>query len=161
LNRFFTFWFFSNRVFSGVRVNAPMYTTIATLTAVDMDADSVPVYYQIKNVTYFRPRTNTREILDNDVFIIDPSSGILQTNRTLGQYADGYFNLVFKASNGPNDKKRGDFTSIKVKHFCSLFSTFLAINQFSLLTFRITRTLFQDTLKDDFSLLLVRFPSVK
>ena len=52
--------------------------------------------------------------MDNDVFIIDPSSGILQTNRTLGQFADGYFNLVFRASNGPGDKKRGDFTTLKV-----------------------------------------------
>ena len=69
---------------------------------------------QIANVTFYRPRTNTREIMDNDVFIIDPASGILQTNRTLGQFADGYFNLVFRASNGPGDKKRGDFTTLKV-----------------------------------------------
>ena len=65
-------------------------------------------------MTFYRPRTNTREIMDNDVFIIDPASGILQTNRTLGQFADGYFNLVFRASNGPGDKKRGDFTTLKV-----------------------------------------------
>ena len=95
---------------------------MAALSAVDADADSDPVYYQIKNVTYLRPRTNTREILDDSVFVIDPSSGVLQTNRTLGQFADGYFNLVFRASNGPNDKKRGDFTTMRVSTYTPIAS---------------------------------------
>ena len=63
-------------------------------------------------MTFYRP-PNTREIMDNDVFLIDPSSGVLQTNRTLGQFADGYFNLVLRASNGPEDK-RGDLANLKV-----------------------------------------------
>lgn len=95
--------------------------------------------------------------MDNDVFIIDPSSGILQTNRTLGQFADGYFNLVFRASNGPGDKKRGDFTTLKVGCIdkcqnCHFYSdgakkTYL-FGQC---------VIFQGDQKEDFSRMVVRF----
>ena len=40
----------------GVRVNAPIYTQIATLKAIDPDADANPVHYSIHNVTYLKPR---------------------------------------------------------------------------------------------------------
>ena len=32
---------------TGVRVNAPLYTVIETLTAVDADVDSAAVFYQV------------------------------------------------------------------------------------------------------------------
>jgi hypothetical protein len=37
-------------------VNAPIYTTVTKLTAIDPDADSNPVHYSIENITYHRPR---------------------------------------------------------------------------------------------------------
>ena len=40
----------------GVRVNAPIYTEVAKLEAVDIDADSRPVNYFIEKIKYFRPR---------------------------------------------------------------------------------------------------------
>ena len=40
----------------GVRVNAPIYTEVAKLQAVDIDADSRPVNYFIEKILYFRPR---------------------------------------------------------------------------------------------------------
>ena len=40
----------------GVRVNAPIYAEIATVTAVDVDADAGPIHYHIENTTFFRPR---------------------------------------------------------------------------------------------------------
>ena len=49
----FTFSFYN---FSGVRVNAPIYAEIATITAVDIDAEASPIEYHIENTTFFRPR---------------------------------------------------------------------------------------------------------
>ena len=40
----FTFSFYN---FSGVRVNAPIYAEIATITAVDIDAEASPIEYHI------------------------------------------------------------------------------------------------------------------
>ena len=40
----------------GVRVNAPVYTRVAQVEAIDPDADAGAVHYEIANVTYFRPR---------------------------------------------------------------------------------------------------------
>ena len=40
----------------GVRVNAPVYTEITTLKAVDPDPDASPISYNLLNVTFFRPR---------------------------------------------------------------------------------------------------------
>lgn len=98
----------------GVRVNAPVYTTIATLKAVDADADSTPITYGMENITYYRPRTNTLEILDNDIFLVDGLTGLLQTNQTLGRFADGYFLIFVKATNGRYDIRNGDFARLKV-----------------------------------------------
>ena len=93
--------------------------------------------------------------MDNDVFIIDPASGILQTNRTLGQFADGYFNLVFRASNGPGDKKRGDFTTLKVP--CSYISSLRRLPISRPLNYLFGQCeILQDDQKEDFSRMVVR-----
>ena len=55
-----------------------------------------------------------KEILDDELFLMDSTTGMLQTNVTLGRFVDGYFSIVLKASNGIHDKKSGDFTTIKV-----------------------------------------------
>ncbi len=39
----------------------------------------------------------------------------VQTTEAMGRYSDGHFVLVIRASNGPKDKKEGDFARIKVK----------------------------------------------
>ena len=59
-------------------------------------------------------RTGIKEILDPGTFLIDSSTGMLQTNDTLGRFIDGYFTLVVKASNGVNDMKNGDFATLKI-----------------------------------------------
>ena len=48
--------FLDHNMTLGVRVNDPIYTTVATLRAVDADADSSTVYYSLQNLTYYRPR---------------------------------------------------------------------------------------------------------
>ena len=40
----------------GVRVNAPIYTEVAKLEAIDIDADSRPVNYFIEKILYYRQR---------------------------------------------------------------------------------------------------------
>ena len=40
----------------GVRVNAPVYTEITTLKAVDPDPAALPVQYNLLNVTFFSRR---------------------------------------------------------------------------------------------------------
>jgi hypothetical protein len=56
-------------------------------------------------------RTHEKEILDAPVFIIDELTGTLRTNQTYGQFADGYFVVVIKATNAPTQR---DFTKVKV-----------------------------------------------
>ena len=51
------------------------------------------------------------------VFIIDETSGTLRTNQTYGEFADGYFVVVIKATNAPLQK---DFTKVKVR-ICNWF----------------------------------------
>ena len=40
--------FLQHNTTTGVRVNAPLYTVIETLTAVDADVDSSAVFYQVE-----------------------------------------------------------------------------------------------------------------
>jgi hypothetical protein len=95
----------------GVRVNNPIYTEVATLQAIDIDAESGPVQFYIEKIIYFRPRSNLKEIVDKSVFIIDQVTGVLQTNETYARFTDGYFNITVKAQNAP-DKQ--DFVKLKV-----------------------------------------------
>eukprot|EP00096_Caligus_rogercresseyi_P014673 TRINITY_DN7189_c0_g1_i1.p1 TRINITY_DN7189_c0_g1~~TRINITY_DN7189_c0_g1_i1.p1 ORF type:complete len:1289 (-),score=408.11 TRINITY_DN7189_c0_g1_i1:505-4371(-) len=93
--------FISKNSTFGVRVNSAIYTEIATLQALDADPESPPITYSLLNITYLRPQTGLFEVIDKDMFIIDPESGTLHTNRTLGRYIDGQFVLYASASNGP------------------------------------------------------------
>ena len=100
----------------GVRVNAPIYTEVATLKAQDMDADSARINYYVEKILYFRPRTNLKEIVDNRIFIIDQLTGVLQTNETYARFTDGYFEITVKAKNAPTKE---DLRQLKVSilHF--------------------------------------------
>jgi len=95
----------------GVRVNAPIYTIVATLKAEDRDADSAIINYFIEKILYFRPRTNFKEIVDNRIFIIDQLTGVLQTNETYARFTDGYFVITIKAKNAPTKE---DLRNLKV-----------------------------------------------
>ena len=74
----------------------------------------------------FSSSTKIKEILEPDLFLMDPSSGLLQTNATLGRFVDGHFELVLKAANGPDDAE-GDYTRLKVR-FYSLSSIRLSMD---------------------------------
>ncbi len=67
--------------------------------------------------TFTPTRTNTYEIMDDtSLFTVDSSSGLIQTAEPMGRFADGYFLLYVKASNGPQDKREGDTVPIRVKN---------------------------------------------
>ena len=92
---------------------------MATLQAIDIDAESGPVQFYIEKIIYFRPRSNLLEIVDKSVFIIDQVTGVLQTNETYARFTDGYFNITVKAQNAP-DKQ--DFVKLKVNSSMILVS---------------------------------------
>ena len=47
---------------------------------------------------------------------MDPSTGVIQTNQSYGKYADGFFDVVVKATNSP-DPTKADFAFLKVLYF--------------------------------------------
>ena len=106
--------FITQNLTLGVRVNAPIYTEVATLQAEDIDADSARINYYIEKILYFRPRTNLKEIVDNRIFIIDQLTGVLQTNETYARFTDGYFEITVKAKNAPTKE---DLRKLKVNLF--------------------------------------------
>ena len=108
----------------GVRVNAPIYTEVATLKAEDKDADSAVINYFIEKILYFRPRTNFKEIVDNRIFIIDQLTGVLQTNETYARFTDGYFVITIKAKNAPTKE---DLRRLKVSVISPFFDEKLSI----------------------------------
>jgi len=97
----------------GVRVNAAIYTEIGKVHAEDADAEADIITYHLENVTFHRPKTGMRRDLGGSGFLVDPSTGVIQTNQSYGKYADGYFDVVIKASNSP-DPSKADFTFLKI-----------------------------------------------
>jgi len=81
--------------------------------AVDMDAEADQIVYSLENVTFHRPKTGTHRDLGASGFLVDPSSGLIQTNQSYGKYADGYFDVHIKASNSPILSK-ADFVLVKI-----------------------------------------------
>jgi len=49
----------------------------------------------------------------NGLFLVDPSSGQLQTNQTYHEFSDGYFQINIMASNSP-DVSKADYINLKV-----------------------------------------------
>ena len=98
----------------GVRVNAPIYTEIGTVTATDADAEAEVIQYRLENVTFVRPSTGYRRALGASAFLVDPLTGVIQTNQSYGRYSDGYFDVVIKAYNSP-DPSRMDLAFMKVE----------------------------------------------
>ena len=57
------------------------------------------------NFRYILNRSNVgREVLPNDLFLVDQITGTVQTNQTYGRFGDGHFTLYVMASN--QDRKR-------------------------------------------------------
>ena len=98
----------------GVRVNAPIYTEIGRVTATDADAEAEEIKYKLENVTFVRPSTRYRKVLGPSAFLVDPLTGVIQTNQSYGRYSDGYFDVVIKAHNSPDPEKR-DLAFMKVR----------------------------------------------
>ena len=98
----------------GVRVNAPIYTEIGKVVAKDADAEAGPINYHLVNVTFYRPKTEYRKDLGPEGFLVDPVTGVIQTNQSYGRYSDGYFDVFIKASNSP-DPSKSDFALMKVR----------------------------------------------
>lgn len=97
----------------GVRVNAAIYTEIGKVHAEDADAEADVITYHLENVTFHRPKTGMKRELGESGFLVDPSSGIIQTNQSYGKYADGFFDVVVKAANSP-DPSKTDFAFLKI-----------------------------------------------
>ena len=97
----------------GVRVNAPIYTEIGKVMAVDDDAEADLVNYHLENVTFYRPKTGFKKILGAEGFLVDPVTGVIQTNQSYGRYSDGYFDVLVRASNSP-DPSKADFALVKI-----------------------------------------------
>ena len=97
----------------GVRVNAPIYTEIGRVTATDADAEAEEIKYKLENVSFVRPSTGYRKVLGPTGFLVDPLTGVIQTNQSYGRYSDGYFDVVIKAHNSPVPEKK-DLAFVKV-----------------------------------------------
>jgi len=97
----------------GVRVNAPIYTEIGKVFAIDNDAEADIINYHLENVTFYRPKTGFSKSLGPEGFLVDPITGVIQTNQSYGRYSDGYFDVVIKASNSP-DPSKSDFALLKI-----------------------------------------------
>ena len=103
----------------GVRVNAPIYTEIGRVTATDADAEADMIKYKLENVTFVRPSTGYRRQLGASAFLVDPLTGVIQTNQSYGRYSDGYFDVVIKAHNSPDPDKK-DLAFMKVTNRATL-----------------------------------------
>ena len=54
--------FIESNMTKGVRVNAAIYTELATVKAVDIDANADTITYHLESVTFYRPRTGKRKV---------------------------------------------------------------------------------------------------
>ena len=64
-------------------------------------------------MTFHRPKTGYQKNLGADGFLVDPLTGVIQTNQSYGRYSDGFFDVVIKASNSP-DPAKSDFALMKI-----------------------------------------------
>ena len=54
------------------------------------------------------------QFLGESGFLVDESTGLIQTNQSYGKYADGFFDVIVKASNSL-DPAKADFAFVKVQ----------------------------------------------
>lgn len=105
--------FVEHNITKGVRVNAAIYTELATIKAFDRDPTAKTIKYNLKNVTFIRPRNGLRKEIGASGFLVDPITGVIQTNMTFGKFTNGFFDVAIEATNTP-DKTKSDFVYLKI-----------------------------------------------
>lgn len=94
----------------GVRLNVPIDTSLLTLEAVDVDADSAPMRYSLAAASFHAlPASSGAAGADLDeqargVFRLDAETGELRTAASMQQFVDGYFTLRVAATNTPDQE---------------------------------------------------------
>lgn len=86
----------------GVRLNVPIDFPLITLTAIDMDPDALPIFYQIVNVSFvpqFYKHDNVTLGDAGNLFILNNRTGEVRTGKSLADFVDGYFDILVRANN--------------------------------------------------------------
>lgn len=100
----------------GVRLNVPIDYSLITVTAIDIDPDAKPLFYQITNVTFvpqFYKRDNNTNENVKDNFVINNTTAELRTVKSLSDYVDGYFEIYVQVKN-IDAPKRLRYNQVKV-----------------------------------------------
>lgn len=105
--------FLESNLTIGVRVNAPIYTELTKVTAVDPDPDAFPIVYSVESVVFHKHSSADEQDLGSAPFLVDPATGVIATNQSYGPFSDGYFDLIVRASNTP-DPDKSDIANIKI-----------------------------------------------
>ena len=53
--------------------------------AIDEDAEADVINYLLENVTFHRPKTGYQKTLGPEGFLVDPLTGVIQTNQIYGR----------------------------------------------------------------------------
>ena len=53
--------------------------------AIDEDAEADVINYLLENVTFHRPKTGYKKTLGPEGFLVDPLTGVIQTNQSYGR----------------------------------------------------------------------------
>ncbi|KAG8185454.1 hypothetical protein JTE90_022385 [Oedothorax gibbosus] len=80
----------------GARGNTQVDTELVTLHASDPDASSSPIMYSIRNITFVGSSAQENPQFQ-DVFHVNPVSGVLSNNEALGKYVGGHFEISVAA----------------------------------------------------------------
>jgi len=115
-------------VISGVRLNVPVDTSLLTLEAADIDADSQPVTYRLVNSTFFSLAPSVIDTVPvssnhSTVFRLDNETGELRTAGSMVGFVDGFFKLQVTANNSDVPGREVN-TSIKVWNAIILYLLF-------------------------------------
>lgn len=92
----------------GVRMNIPVEYPLATVRAIDADANATPLFYQIVNVTFipqFYKRDNGTIENVRDLFILNNATAELRTAKSLADFVDGYFEILIRVNNIDQDRR--------------------------------------------------------
>jgi len=113
---------------SGVRLNVPVDTSLLTLEAVDIDADSQPITYRLVNSTFFSLAPSVIDTVPvssnhSTVFRLDNETGELRTAGSMVGFVDGFFKLQVTANNSDVADREVN-TSIKVWNAIVLYLLF-------------------------------------
>lgn len=86
----------------GVRMNVPIESPLTTVKAIDKDADALPLFYQIVNITFvpqFYKRDNSSVDNVKDLFNLNNATGEIRTAKSLADFVDGYFEILVRVNN--------------------------------------------------------------